>query len=81
MASFTPQFSGAVRWNQQVFGDVTNRAGESLPAGRQTWRLDVAPTYRLTTQVQLKLQYSLQHDRPSRENYTQSLSAQLTVRF
>ena len=78
---FTPQFSGAIRWNQQWFGDVTNRVGASLPAGRQTWRVDVAPTYRLTTQVQLKLQYSLQHDRPSRERYTQSLSAQLTVRF
>ena len=78
---FTPQFSGAVRWNQQWFGEVTNQAGVLLPAGRQTWRVDVAPTYRLTTQVQLKLQYSLQHDRPARERYTQSLSAQLTVRF
>ncbi len=78
---FTPQLSGAMRWNQQWFGEVTNQAGESRPAGRQTWRVDVAPTYRLTTQVQVKLQYSLQHDRPSRERYTQSLSAQLTVRF
>jgi len=78
---FTPQFSGAVRWNQQWFDDVTNRAGQTLGWGRQTWRIDVAPTYRLTTQVQLKLQYSLQHDRPARERYTQSLSAQLTVRF
>ena len=78
---FTPRFSGAVRWNQQWFGDVTNLAGASLPAGRQTWRVDVAPTCRLTTQLQLKLQYSLQHDRPSQENYTQSLSAQFTVRF
>ena len=78
---FTPRFSGAVRWNQQWFGDVTNLAGASLPAGRQTWRFDVAPTCRLTTQLQLKLQYSLQHDRPSQENYTQSLSAQFTVRF
>ena len=78
---FTPQFSGAVRWNQQWFGDVTNRAGASLPAGRQTWRVDVAPTYRLTTQAQVKLQYSLQHDRPSSEHVTQSLAAQLTVRF
>ncbi len=78
---FTPQFSGAVRWNQQWFDDVTNRAGQTLGWGRQTWRIDVAPTYRLTTQVQLKLQYSLQHDRPARERYTQSLAAQLTVRF
>ena len=78
---FTPQFSGAIRWNQQWFDDVTNRAGQTLNAGRQTWRVDVAPTYRMTTQMQLKLQYSLQHDRPARERFTQSLSAQLTVRF
>ena len=78
---FTPQLSGAIRWNQQWFGDVTTQAGQSLSAGRQTWRIDVAPTYRLTTQVQLKLQYSLRHDRPAQERSTQSLSAQLTVRF
>jgi len=78
---FTPQFSGAIRWNQQWFDDVTNRAGQRLGAGRQTWRIEVAPTYRMTTQMQLKLQYSLRHDRPARERYTQSLSAQLTLRF
>ena len=66
---------------QQWFGDVTDHAGQSWPAGRQTWRVDVAPTFRLTNQVQVKLQYSLQQDRPARERYTQSLSAQLTVRF
>jgi hypothetical protein len=78
---FTPQFSGAIRWNQQWFDDVTNRTGRTFGAGRQTWRIDVAPTYRMTTQMQLKLQYSLQRDRPAREDYTQSLSAQLTIRF
>ncbi len=78
---FTPQFSGAIRWNQQWFDDVTNRAGQTLGAGRQTWRIDVAPTYRMTTQMQLKLQYSLQHDRPARERFIQSLAAQLTIRF
>ena len=78
---FSPRFSGALRWNQQWFGEVTDLAGQSWPAGRQTWRVDVAPTFRLTNQVQVKLQYSLQQDRPSRERYTQSLSAQLTVRF
>jgi hypothetical protein len=78
---FTPQFSGAIRWNQQWFDDVTNRTGRTFGAGRQTWRVDVAPTYRMTTQMQLKLQYSLQHDRPARERFSQLLSAQLTVRF
>jgi hypothetical protein len=78
---FTPQLFGAVRWSQQWFDEVTNRAGQSLDAGRQTWRLEVAPTYRLTTQTQLKLQYGLQHERPARGRYTRSLAGQLTVRF
>lgn len=78
---FTPQFSGAVRWGQQWFDDIADRTGRSLAAGRQTWRLEVAPSYRLTTQVQLKLQYGLRHDQPADGRCTQSLAAQLTVRF
>ncbi|HWA24322.1 MAG TPA: hypothetical protein VG734_01510 [Lacunisphaera sp.] len=78
---FTPQFSGAVRWGQQWFGDITNRAGQAIAAGRQTWRLEVAPAYRLTTQTQVKLQYSLRHDQPAAGRYTHALAGQLTVRF
>lgn len=78
---FTPQFSTAVRWSQQVFGHLTNSAGQTMRAGRQTWRFEVAPAWRLTSQAQIKLQYGVQHERPSRENLTQSLAAQLTLRF
>lgn len=78
---FTPQFSTAMRWSQQTFGQVTNSAGQPVRAGRQTWRLEVAPAWRLTSQAQIKLQYGIQHERPAHENLTQSLAAQLTIRF
>jgi hypothetical protein len=78
---FTPRFSAAVRWNQQFFGRVTDAAGESVRWGRETWRLDVAPAWRLTPQTQFKLQYSLRHEQPARERLTELFAAQLTVRF
>ncbi|HEY8995866.1 MAG TPA: hypothetical protein VIM71_14470 [Lacunisphaera sp.] len=78
---FTPRFSGAVRWNQQFFGHVTDSVGRTVPWGRQTWRLDVAPAWRLTSQTQIKLQYSLRHEDPARERLTELLAAQLSVRF
>ncbi|HLP10201.1 MAG TPA: hypothetical protein VK178_18710 [Opitutaceae bacterium] len=78
---FTPRFSAAVRWNQQFFGRVTNSAGESVRWGRQTWRLDVAPTWRFTTQTQIKLQYSLRHEAPARASLTEQFAVQLNVRF
>ena len=78
---FTPRFSAAVRWNQQFFGHVTNSAGQTARWGRQTWRLDVAPAWRFTTQTQFKLQYSLRHEDPARARLTEQLAAQLNVRF
>jgi len=78
---FTPRFSAAIRWNQQLFAHVTNAQGEAVRWGRQTWRLDLAPTWRFTTQTQFKLQYSLRHEQPARERLTELFSAQLNVRF
>jgi hypothetical protein len=75
---FTPQFSGAVRWNQQGFGRVAN---ERMKWGRDVWRIDVAPTYRFTPHIQLKLQFSLRHEAPAVEDLTHSAAAQLTVKF
>jgi hypothetical protein len=78
---FTPQFFGAVRWNRQVFGTVTDNFGAAVPWGYDTWRLDLAPTYRFTSHVQAKLQYSLQPDDLGARTYAHELAAQLTVRF
>jgi hypothetical protein len=78
---FTPVFSLALRWNQQFFGHVTTADGQTSRWGRQTWRIDVAPAWRITPQTQLKLQYSLRHEQPARERFTEALSVQLSMRF
>ena len=77
---FTPQFFGAVRWNQQLFGRVRDSTGGLIPWGRDVWRLDIAPGYRFTAHIQVKLQYSLQHDAGPRD-FTQMVAAQFVMRF
>lgn len=77
---FTPQLSAAVRWNQQLFGDITDR-GVQTRWGQNLWRMDFAPAWRFTPHLQLKLQYSLQHGDTGTREFTQTLAAQFTVRF
>jgi len=78
---FTPQFSGAVRWNQQLYGDVPAGAGGPVRWGRDTWRIDVAPSYRFTPHVALKLQYSLQFGGISPRDYARLTAVQFVTRF
>jgi hypothetical protein len=56
---FTPQFLGALRWNQQLYGRVEDGLGGRSAWGKDQWRIDLAPAYRFTAHVQLKVQYSL----------------------
>ena len=76
----TPRFSGALRWNQQVFATIPDRTGPTR-WGHDVWRLDAAPVWRLTAHTQLKLQYSLQHGDSAPRTTTRTLAAQATVRF
>jgi len=76
---FTPQFFGAVRWNQQFFSDVTNIYGGTAPWGRDIWRADMAAGYRFTAHTQLKLQYSFQDEKSGASSHL--FAAQFTVRF
>jgi predicted porin len=78
---FTPQFFGAVRWNQQIFNKISNGYGTTENWTPDLVRIDVAATYRLTTHAQFKLQYSYQHETtaPSEDNHL--LATQFTVRF
>jgi hypothetical protein len=78
---FTPQFFGALRWNQQFFGKVPDGEGGRVGWGQDLERIDVAAGYRFTSHVQLKLQYSFQHETtgPGKDNHL--LAAQLTTRF
>jgi len=78
---FTPQFFGAVRWNQQVFGTIADNTGASVRWGRNVWRVDLGPGYRFTPHTQFKLQYSLQHESGSTRDYTHLIAGQFVVRF
>ncbi len=77
---FTPQFFGALRWNQQFFHRILDR-GISVPWGKDVWRLDLAGGYRFTPHLQLKLQYNLQHGDVDPRDYAHVLATQFTVRF
>jgi hypothetical protein len=78
---FTPQLFGALRWNQQLFGNVRDGTGGQPHWGEDLGRIDVAAGYRFTSHTQLKLQYSFQKEttRPRDDNHL--IAAQLTVRF
>ena len=77
---FTPQFFGAVRWNQQLFSDLP---GAPAPGswGRDVERIDLAPCYRPTAHVQVKLQYSLERQQADQQRWGDMIAAQLTLRF
>lgn len=78
---FTPQLFGAIRWNQQLFADVDLPYGEHVPWSDDLARVDLAVGYRFTSHIQLKVQYSYQHETsgPGYDNHL--LGAQLTTRF
>jgi hypothetical protein len=78
---FTPQFFGAIRWNQQLFGSVTDTSGQSVRWGQDLGRIDIAATYRFTSHMQLKLQYGFQHETTGPGDDNHLLAAQFMVRF
>jgi hypothetical protein len=78
---FTPQLFGALRWNQQLFGTVSDGSGGNIRWGEDLGRVDIAATYRFTPHAQLKLQYSYQHETSGPRDDNHLLAAQFTVRF
>src|SRR6478736_1361943 len=78
---FTPQLFGALRWNQQLFGNIDTGVGGKVRWGQDLGRIDISAGYRFTPHTQLKLQYSFQQvtDGPHDNNHL--FAAQLTVRF
>ncbi len=78
---FSPQFSGALRWNQQFFDTISDGRGGNVRWGRDTWRIDVAPAYRLTPHLELKLEYSLQRAPISGMKFSRLFASQLVLRF
>jgi hypothetical protein len=78
---FTPQLFGAIRWNQQLFGNVGNGYGHDVRWSEDLGRIDIAATCRFTTHTQLKLQYSFQHETTGPGDDNHMLAAQFTTRF
>jgi predicted porin len=77
---FTPQLSGALRWNQQLFGTIDHE-GEDAKWGNDLWRIDAALTYRFTERMQIKLQYSIQDEENAPHQTAHNFAGQFTVRF
>ena len=79
--AFSPQFFGALRWNQQYFGDVTNGKGQQEPWDRDLWKFDIAAGWRLTRHLQTKLQYSYSHQDSFLQQGENLVAAQITLKF
>lgn len=77
----TPQLALAARWNEQQYGTLADPAGGRIRWGTNVRRLDLGPAYRFTAHIQLKLQYSLQHEEAVAREWSHLLAGQLTVRF
>jgi len=78
---FTPQFFGALRWNQQLFDNVNNGTGGRVRWSQDLGKVDIAAGYRFTPHTQLKLQYSFQQETTGPRDDNHTLAAQFTVRF
>lgn len=78
---FTPSLFGALRWNQQFYGDVSSGYGTKESWGNDISRLDAAVTYRFTSSSQMKIQYSIQHEGGTEDEVSHLAAAQFTIRF
>jgi hypothetical protein len=78
---FTPQWFGAVRWNQQIFSKIDNGTGGSIRWSQNLAKIDIAAGYRFTSHTQLKMQYSFESETTGPEDNNHILAAQFTVRF
>jgi hypothetical protein len=71
----------AARWNQELFGTVSNGIGGQETWGNDMYRIDLALGYRFTRHLQSKLQYSFGHRNASLQQGEQLVAAQVTVKF
>jgi hypothetical protein len=77
----TAQLFAAVRWNQQLFGEIANNMANDITWDQDTWRIDTALGYRFTNHLQTKVQYSYNRQEGALQQGEQLVAAQLTVRF
>jgi hypothetical protein len=74
----TADLWAALRWNQAAFGDVP---GLTTEWDRNAWRADLALGYRVSENVQVKLQYSVGDKRGHDVEGNHLGALQVTVRF
>ncbi len=77
----TSQLFAAARWNQELYGTVSDGMGGREPWGSDMYRIDLALGYRFTRHLQGKLQYSFGHRNASLQQGEQLVAAQATVKF
>ncbi|HEY5228819.1 MAG TPA: hypothetical protein VIJ19_09765 [Opitutaceae bacterium] len=78
---FTPQFFGAIRWNQQYFAPVSVPPGADGFWSRNVSRIDIGPCYRLTPHAQVKVQYSLERQGADVQLWSSLAAVQFTLKF
>ncbi len=78
---FTPEFFGALRWNQQLFSKISDGAGGSARWSNDAWRIDAALGYRFTAHTQLKVQYSFEQETTGARRGSSVIATQFTLRF
>jgi hypothetical protein len=77
----TPSVFAALRWNQQVFGDVADGRGGEEAWDNDMWRLDAALTWRLARHLQAKVEYDIGRQRGDLQQGEQLVAMQLTLKF
>ncbi len=78
---FTPQFFGALRWNQQFFNSLPAGLGNGGTWSRNVSRIDIGPGYRPTAHTQVKLQFSLERQDADIGVWSELVAVQLTAHF
>lgn len=71
----------AARWNQELFGNISNGTGGQESWGNDMYRIDLALGYRFTQHLQTKVQYSFGHRNAALQQGEQLVAAQVTVKF
>jgi len=77
----TPSLFGALRWNQQLFGEVPDGRGGERAWDRDVWRIDAALGYRFDRHLQAKLQYAFSRQTGRLQQGQQLVAAQVTLKF